>query len=251
LLTAADVSRFHKNGFVVAEGLATGEICDELQALAVNHLQQNLAPVEYEVDLQYPGSPVHPEALGGTTVRRLLQACARDIAFRKWAAHASVKVCLQQLFELEQIGLSQCHHNCIMTKQPGFSSVTLWHQDNRYWAFDQDNLISVWLALDEENHNNGCLRVIPGSHRLALDPGRFDASLFLRADLAENKSLIKRAERVELKAGDTLFFHSKLFHAAGRNLSDQIKFSVVFTYHDFNNHPIAATRSAQFPSINI
>jgi len=48
-----------------------------------------------------------------------------------------------------------------------------------------------------------------------------------------------------------LFFHSKLFHAAGRNLTDTIKYSVVFTYHDVDNHPIASTRSARFPSIKI
>ncbi|MEX1238043.1 MAG: phytanoyl-CoA dioxygenase family protein, partial [Pseudomonadales bacterium] len=131
------------------------------------------------------------------------------------------------------------------------SSATRWHQDNRYWAFDQENLVSVWLALGDETRANGCLRVIPGSHRMDMEPGRFDAALFLRTDIAENKSLLTGANALELSAGDVLFFHSKLFHAAGRNRTDETKLSVVFTYHEKSNHPIEGTRSAQFPGIEL
>ena len=138
-----------------------------------------------------------------------------------------------------------------MTKRPGYSSATLWHQDNRYWSFDEQNLISVWLAVGRETKQNGCLRVIPGSHRLEIEPGRFDANLFLRSDLEENKSLLNSAIKLELEPGDVLFFHSRLFHAAGRNLSDETKYSVVFTYHEEENKPILGTRSARFPSISL
>ena len=138
-----------------------------------------------------------------------------------------------------------------MTKHPGYSSATLWHQDNRYWSFDEQNLISVWIALADETPANGCLRVIPGSHVLDIEPGRFDAALFLRTDLEENKSLLQDAKPVELKRGDVLFFHSRLFHAAGRNLTDEVKLSVVFTYHESANRPIENTRSARFPSIRL
>jgi phytanoyl-CoA hydroxylase len=73
--------------------------------------------------------------------------------------------------------------------------------------------------------------------------------MFLRPDLPENKLLIQQAITVELNPGDVLFFHSRLFHAAGRNLSDMTKLSVVFTYHEASNKPIRDTRSARFPSI--
>ena len=129
------------------------------------------------------------------------------------------------------------------------SAATLWHQDNRYWSFDKEELVTMWLALGDETRANGCLRVIPGSHVLDLDRGRLDAELFLRPDLAINRSLITTAVPVELRAGDVLFFHSRLFHAAGKNLSNDTKLSVVFTYHDVNNRPIAGTRSAQFMSL--
>lgn len=72
---------------------------------------------------------------------------------RQWAISAEVHHTLAQLFGRDDIVLSQRHHNCIMTKQPGYSSATLWHQDNRYWWFDTENLISAWLALGEETRS--------------------------------------------------------------------------------------------------
>lgn len=241
---------FQRDGYLVVPGMVDAERCDRLRSLAADHLAQLIAPVEYEIDVHYPGAPVDHDSPGAATSRRLLQAYARHDAFRQWATDEEVRRVLKQLFASQDtMMLSQCHHNCVMTKAPGYSSVTLWHQDNRYWSFDQENLISVWLALGDEMRANGCLRVIPGSHRLRLDPGRFDATLFLRPDLPDNKALISQAVPVELRQGDVLFFHSRLFHAAGRNLTDTTKFSCVFTYHEASNRPIAGTRSARFPSI--
>ena len=246
-----ELATFRRDGFVIRRALANGDQCDELAAVAGEHLAQQLAPIEYEVDVQYPGSPTSLDAEGAETSRRLLQACSRHELFRRWATSAETVSVLRKLFSDDSLALSQCHHNCIMTKQPGYSSATLWHQDNRYWAFDQQDLISVWLALGDESHENGCLRVIPGTHQEEFDTGRFDAALFLRPELPENKTLIARSEVVTLNKGDVLFFHSRLFHAAGRNLTQRTKFSLVFTYHKLSNHPIENTRSAKFPSIAI
>ncbi|MCB1644349.1 MAG: phytanoyl-CoA dioxygenase family protein [Pseudomonadales bacterium] len=249
VLTDIEQAAFERDGYLVCQGLAPEDQIENMLAVATDHLAVNLAPVEYEVDVQYPGSPVSMDEPGGQTCRRLLHAYARDEAFRRWAAGPEIRGVLTALFRADDVVLSQCHHNCVMTKQPGFSSATLWHQDNRYWSFDQQNLISVWLAMGDETRQNGCLRVIPGTHRMQFEPGRFDAALFLRPDLPENKTLMAQARVVELHRGDVLFFHSRLFHAAGRNLSEETKFSLVFTYHEAANNPIEGTRSARFPGI--
>ena len=244
-----DIARFRRDGYLVVRSLASSEECDALTGVAERHLAQQLAPVEYEVDVKYPGAPTDPDGEGGRTSRRLLQAFSRHEVFRDWATNPRIGGVLRDLFGSGDVMMSQCHHNCIMTKQPGYSSVTLWHQDNRYWSFDEENLISVWLALGPETRENGCLRVIPGSHLLDLREGRFDAARFLRPELPENKELISQAEVVDLARGDVLFFHSRLFHAAGRNLSDLTKYSLVYTYHEAGNHPIAGTRSDRFPGV--
>ena len=249
-LNPIDVKRFDRDGYLVARSLADPNECRHMAAVARESLAPLAGPAEFEADIGYPGAPASRNEQGGDTPRRLLHAYTRDAGFRQWSTGSRIGRRLGELMGAPVL-LSQCHHNCVMTKHPGYSSVTAWHQDVRYWSFDRPELISVWLALGREREHNGALKVIPGSHRLDLDRGRFDQKLFLRSDLAENQALIDSAEVVELEPGDVLFFHCRLFHAAGMNRSDEVKLSAVFTYHDANNRPIPGTRSAHYPSIAV
>lgn len=242
---------FQRDGYVLVRALLEPETCAQMRALALDALSPLIGPAEYETDVRYPGSPASRLAPGGDTPRRLLSAYARHELFRRWATGAAVSGRIRQLLDTDASMLCQSHHNCIMTKFPGFSSATNWHQDMRYWSFDRPDLVSVWLALGPEREQNGALRVIPGSHLTALDRGRLDAELFLRPDIEENQKLIATARTVWLDAGDVLFFHSKLFHAAGMNRTSEVKISLVFTYHDANNHPIPDTKSSNYPSIPV
>lgn len=243
-------SRFRRDGYVVLHDLASDGECERLARLARRDLEPLVGPAEFEADLGYPGAPRTRSDVGGLTPRRLLHAYSRDVAFRRLATRGDLGAVLHGLLDGEPC-LSQCHHNCVMTKHPGYSSATLWHQDVRYWSFDRPDLVSLWLALGAETTANGALMVIPGSHRLDLDRGRLDRDLFLRPDLAENRALIEKAVTLELAAGDVLLFSSRLFHAAGCNDTDVVKLSVVFTYHATDNRPIPGTRSAQYPSITL
>ena len=247
--TSLTTLQFDKDGFLLVRGLASESLCERMRHVVQDSLDPLLGPAEFETDVGYVGAPASRTAPGGNTPRRLLNAYSRDPVFREWAGNADVREHLQAVMRCRDVALSQCHHNCVMTKQPGFSSETLWHQDIRYWSFDRPELISVWLALGEENENNGALSVIPGSHQLDLDRGRLDAELFLRRDVELNRALISKAQVLQLSRGDVLFFHCRLFHAAGMNQTEQVKLSVVSTYHDVSNAPIPGTRSAQFPSV--
>ena len=250
-LRVEQLNQFNRDGYLVIRNLCEEFTLQEMAAVIDDSLQPPIAPVEYESDVNYPGSPAARHAPGGDTVRRLLNALARDNIFRTWATNKRVISYVCQMLGTDEIDLSQNHHNCIMTKHPGYGSSTSWHQDIRYWAFDRPELVTVWLALGSEHEKNGCLLVIPGSHRMDLDRGRFDAEIFLRDDLDENQGLISTACHVEMNAGDVLFFHCRLIHAAGRNYTESIKISTVFTYHAADNRPIENTRSALHPDIRL
>ena len=241
--------RFAADGFLVVPGVAGATELERLRQAVAASLAPPLAPLEFEADVHYPGSPADRWAEGGATPRRLLNAYTRHEAFREWATAKRVTGMIRELLGAEHVMLSQNHHNCIMTKHPGFSSETSWHQDIRYWSFDRPELISSWLALGDEHPDNGGLSLLPGTHRLELDRGCFDAALFLRTELPQNRELIATAVAAELKAGDLLLFHCRTFHAAGRNHTEHPKLSLIFTYHDLHNRPIPGTRSARFQDI--
>ncbi|MCY4452860.1 MAG: phytanoyl-CoA dioxygenase family protein [Immundisolibacterales bacterium] len=242
---------FERDGYVVVRGLVDRPGVDGMREAVLRALDPLQGPAEFEADVGYPGSPPSRDAVGGNTPRRLLHAYSRGSIFRRWSTAPELASILRGVMREDRIEMSQSHHNCVMTKQPGFSSSTAWHQDIRYWSFDTPDLVSVWLALGSEREENGALRVIPGSHRLELDRGHFDRHLFLRPELEKNRELISTATLVELEAGDALLFHCRLFHAAGMNSSGEVKLSAVFTYHADGNRPIPGTRSDRYPSVPI
>jgi len=246
-----DIAAFQRDGYLIRRQLISPDQVAELIATIDHALSPALAPVEFEADVHYPGAPASREAPGGQTPRRLLHAFGRDRLFQSIAQHPTVVASLCALMAERKIRLSQNHHNCVMTKHPGYSSVTSWHQDIRYWRFDRPELVSTWLALGPENEENGGLLIIPGSHNERFELGQFDASLFLRTDIPANQELLERARPVELEAGDMLFFHSRTLHAAGQNTSKIVKRSLVFTYRGEENHPIPETRSAVYEDIPI
>ncbi len=239
---------FREQGFLVRRGVAPQALCEALLARARQDLESQVQPLEYEADLGYPGAPASRESPGGRTVRRLLQACARDAQLRAWATAETLAQPLRQLLGPE-IWLSQAHHNCVMTKQPRFSSLTGWHQDSRYWNFSTPDLVSTWLALGEESVENGCLWFLPGTHRQEFAPERLDAALFLREDDPRNRDVLATRLAAPLAPGDVVLFHARTFHAAGPNRTGQTKFALVHTYHGANTHPLPGTRSACLPEI--
>ena len=242
---------FEKQGFVVQKGLIAASMVARLRAITERALDPLIGPVEFEAEVGYPGAPANRDVHGGDTPRRLLHAYSRDPAFAELARSMAIRDVLTKVMGTEDLRLSQNHHNCVMTKFPGFSSSTSWHHDIRYWSFDRAELVSIWCAFGDERRENGALAVIPGSHAENVERGRLDRDLFLRRDLEKNQNLLDRQTQIELSAGDVLFFHCRLFHAAQRNESDAVKLSAVFTYHAGDNHPIPGTRSARYPSIQL
>lgn len=247
-LSATEWEQFHRDGFLVFRQLIPAATREQMLAVTLDGVQREIGPIEYEAELRYPGAPASLTVEGGRTIRRLKQAHSRHFVFTQWLSDHELTDRLSDLLGPKLV-MPLAHHNCIMTKQPQFSSDTGWHQDIRYWAFQRPELISVWISLVPETLQNGCLRVIPGSHRMHIDRSRFDAELFFRSDLPENQTVIATAIPVLLDPGDVLFFHCKLLHAASRNHTMQTKYSAVFTFRASDNPPQPGSRSAESPEL--
>jgi len=246
----SEIALLRTQGFAVLPGFVPTSDLAALNRMAREQLGERVPPLEFEADLKYPGAPASRAARGGGTVRRLLQAFDRSDVFAAQATAAPLRELMQQYFAGD-VCLSRAHHNCVMTKHPRYGSLTGWHRDIRYWSFEHEDLVSVWFALGEERIDNGGLWLVPESHLMAIDAGRFDAAKFLRADRPENAALLRTAISQRLGPGDALLFHCNTLHAAGPNISDAVKFSLVFTFHGPDNRPQPGTRSASLEEIQL
>jgi len=127
-LSEQTLAAFDRDGYLIEKALVDESTVNEMNLIIDDSVSPALAPVEYEADVHYPGAPASKNAPGGQTPRRLLNAYARDVVFRNFARSAPVVERLQQMMRCERVMVSQNHHNCVMTKYPGYSSVTSWHQ---------------------------------------------------------------------------------------------------------------------------
>jgi phytanoyl-CoA hydroxylase len=247
---APQLRALREYGYVVVPRFVSTSDLERLNSRARSALAKRSEPLEFEADLHYPGAPPSRSADGGDTVRRLLDAYARDPAFAAFATAPRIREWMQAYFG-ETVRMSGAHHNCLMTKHPRYGSLTGWHRDVRYWSFQRDDLVSVWLALGKEEAGNGGLWFVPGSHALALEAPQFDDAKFLRADQEANAALIKTALSPVLEPGDAVVFHAKTLHSAGKNESAQVKYSLVYTYHARSNAPIPGSRSASKDEVEL
>lgn len=246
----AQIELLQTQGFVVLKRFVPVDALTKLNEAARAQLAARVEPIEFEADLRYPGAPRSRTAAGGETARRLLDAYGRDPVFARCGTAPDLRAWMEAYFG-ERALMSRAHHNCLMTKHPLYGSLTNWHRDIRYWSFQREDLVSVWFALGKEEVDNGALWLVPGSHRMAFDADRFDEAKFFRADHAENARIIGTAVSPPLEPGDAVLFHCNTLHSAGKNLSDAVKFSLVYTYHGRSNAPQEGTRSASRPEVEL
>lgn len=113
-------------------------------------------------------------------------------------------------------------HNMLINKPPGVDGRHPLHQDLLYFPFrPADRIVATWTALERVDRENGCLAVIPGSHKGdLLEHGNIEGGRDINLAYFGAKGIdINRRVHLPMEAGDTLFFHPVLLHGSGRNLS--------------------------------
>ena len=242
-LNKEQLEQFRRDGFLLIRGFLEKRSCDIIKDIAKVHLKYAIEPIETEYEYIGIDKEIYKKS-----VRRLRQVYDRDIIFKQWMENREIRPILKQVLREDPVLLT-AHHNSIMTKLAGTSSQTCWHRDSRYWHYDGDNLVSVWLALGDEYSENGVLEFIPGTHLEDFAEDCFDAKSFFRADLEKNQETIERKVSYNLKAGDIVLFHSELLHRANANETDEDKISFVYTVKGESIAPIKGTRSSKFKEI--
>lgn len=115
-------------------------------------------------------------------------------------------------------------------KNRGLRFASPWHQDWFYWG--GSNKISAWVALDEATPENGCLKIIPGTHRKVYVLVRVDKGNGFVLHVPEDTIRDLPVVTVALKRGDVVFFHDLALHASHENSSGVDRWSLITTYHD-------------------
>lgn len=110
------------------------------------------------------------------------------------------------------------YRSMFMNKPARQGTLLPWHQDGGTgWNLTMDPIVTIWLALDPATIANGCVQVIPGSHRLGL----LSAHGHLIGPEHEREHCPPdRIQYVELARGEAVLLHNFLLHRSDRNATD-------------------------------
>ena len=143
-----------------------------------------------------------------------------------------------------------CFQSQFIFKNPGVIGQP-WHQDSYYFRFDLQPQVGVWLALSRATLQNGCLWILPGSHKggvyAHIPDLRPEANRAYMEIVSEDDSA---REPALMEPGDVLFFHSYLMHMSTDNVADERRAAMVYHYARAGTAALTPEIAATLANVN-
>ena len=115
-----------------------------------------------------------------------------------------------------------CWGSSFFTKDADDPGYVSWHQDSTYWGLSEPDIATAWVALTPSTPENGCMRVIPGTHTLGqlphLDTHAKD-NMLTRGQVVDYDVDEGQAVDVVLRPGEMSLHHVRLIHGSNPNPS--------------------------------
>ena len=228
-LNKQDVDSFRQRGFHIVRGVFNTEEIDRLRT-GFAHIQQLAARTDLCEEVLKGHGDVHihlqpPEPLSGPAavqyLRKVQWPSLIHPAFEEIRTNAKFPALLEPL-----IGTSLKQYiNQINFKMPGSDIAFPWHQDIRptpAFTNQSQNYVQTIIAVDEASTDNGCLHLVPGSHKL----GDLKAKRYAAGQIEEHVD-ISTAVACEAAPGDVILFTSFTVHGSVPNTTDQPRRSYI------------------------
>lgn len=209
LLTDEQQAHYAEHGYIVVPGVFDTDEVEAMKAECESILRGDFGTLfhgSFQID---PDSTEEVKA-----ERKISDVVERSVVFRKFLLKTDLLRRVQELIGSPDILLFR---DILMLKPALVGSKMPWHQDSNYWPVEPTTLCSVWTALDPATVENGCMRVVPGSHR---DTNMIRArSRDGSGPLHDDQVDLSKAIDVPMAPGSSLFFHSRLLHGSEANHS--------------------------------
>lgn len=214
-LSVAELQTYHEQGFVIVHDALPPE-----DVTAINDEIERLLPEHGDTQEHRPGWIFQ---LGLRS--ELTAAFARDeriLALIEDIVHPGIAI----------------HSAKLVSKEPHSDIVCHWHQDEAFYTRPDDpksfseTRMSIWVPLQDANEANGCMWIVPGSHRWGLqDYEVMDYGACLRK-LTPEEYANEHAIPMPLRSGSMLLFHGLLWHHSKGNSTDRVRRAFIVSYQE-------------------
>lgn len=218
-LTDEQLGFYWEHGYAVVRGLLPEEDLERWKQRLQDVVEGRVPPAEGMLvmkDVMVAKGAVRPGSRMEAIAK--IQDYENDPVLDGYTTHPRVLDCVERVIGRDV----QTIHTMLINKPPNVDGRHPLHQDLLYFPFrPADRIVASWTALERVTKENGCLVVIPGTHRGELLPHEnppdiewLNAAYFGVKDVQDQ--LPKRVH-LEMEPGDTVFFHPVLLHGSGRN----------------------------------
>ena len=117
----------------------------------------------------------------------------------------------------------------LFIKNPNEKGFVSFHQDAKYIGLEPHNWVTVWIAVTDANEHNGCMRMLPGSHKqnIKTHEQKFDENNLLTRGQTITNVRLDKTEPIILKAGQVSLHHPLIVHGSGLNNSNDRRIGFV------------------------
>jgi phytanoyl-CoA hydroxylase len=219
------IALFHKYGYlVIHDAFSSAEVSGALAGMLdlIGGAYPAYRGIQYEKNARDLVATL-PGDQRQDSVRKLWKMVEYEARIAALALHPQLTALVTRL-----IGDSpELFQDQALLKPPLIGREKPWHQDNAYFNLaPETTVVGVWIALDEATPENGCMFVIPGSHRAG------PVVHFKRRDwqICDTDVAADAAWTVPLKPGGCLLFHGLLHHGTPPSRSPQRRRALQFHY---------------------
>jgi phytanoyl-CoA hydroxylase len=226
-LTSSQVASYRREGYVTVPDIIDEPMLEELREVTGLMAEKAAAVGHSDAVFDFGTGP------GEIELRRIKSPERQDPAYARAQTAEAVLDCLEDILG----GPIRFWAGKLNLKQPQGGQAVEWHQD---WAFGpatNDSLLTVGLTLDDATVENGCLMVIPGSHRGPIldhwKDGRFMGAV-------SGPSLdLSHARSLEIRAGGISIHHTRTLHGSAPNRSTRQRRLLLYTYAAADAWPLS------------
>ena len=217
-LAEADISDYRRNGFVVIDDfLESAELAAWRSAFdnAVANRKGIKIPGRSAKTGEDDGINAVDAAYFGGVFDQLINLWQTDAALGALIADPRIGKVASELSGCPDIRI---WHDQALIKQSWGNPTTL-HLDLPYWSFDNKNALSIWIALDDATHQNGCLYFLPGTHQQThIEEASIGPNMKAIFDLYPELASVSPVA-APMKAGSASFHNGLCIHGAGANMT--------------------------------
>lgn len=211
MLDQAQKDHFRDKGWLVVNGVFDREEVERIRDIAME-----ISHAELSADTG--GQTADRAEDGQLAPRKINHPFQKSADFREFVQDPRLVALIQELIGAEPL----IANDQVFMKPPRFGTAKPYHQDNAYFlCTPADHVITAWIALDDVDQSNGCLRYIDGSHRGEIIPHLpVPGEAYNMAPPPELIDLSKESLAI-VREGGVVFHHSQTLHTSHRNESDR------------------------------